>query len=150
LQFSLQAASPETFGYTLVYIGLPSGFFPSGFPTTILNAFLIYPMHATCPLASHFIFNLIKLVTGGKEYNLWSSSGNAVFSKLHLYVVYKFAVINALETLYCKELFCSGSVDLNNHNHNVDCTINEAPQGITPSKGKGENDELLMMATVQI
>jgi hypothetical protein len=30
-------------------LGLPSGLFPSGFPTNILRAFLVYPIRSTCP-----------------------------------------------------------------------------------------------------
>jgi hypothetical protein len=68
LQFSLQEASPETFGYTLVYshlrIGLQSGLLPSGFPTKILYAFLISPMRTTWP--AHIILDLITLITFSK------------------------------------------------------------------------------------
>jgi hypothetical protein len=39
LQFSLQAASPETFGYTLV--GMLRSFFPQGSPLDILSVLLI-------------------------------------------------------------------------------------------------------------
>jgi hypothetical protein len=31
-------------------IGLPSGLFPSGFPTKVVYAFLLTPIRATCPL----------------------------------------------------------------------------------------------------
>jgi hypothetical protein len=31
-------------------LGLPSGLFPSGFPTKNLYTFLSYPMRATCPV----------------------------------------------------------------------------------------------------
>jgi hypothetical protein len=34
---------------THLRLGLPSGLFPSGFPTNILYAFLFYPTRATYP-----------------------------------------------------------------------------------------------------
>jgi hypothetical protein len=46
-----------------VSLGLPSGLLPSGSPTKILHAFLIAPMHATCP--AHLIFlDLIIVIFG--------------------------------------------------------------------------------------
>jgi hypothetical protein len=41
-------------------LGLPSGFFPSGFPTKVLYEFLIYTVHATCP--THLFLHLLYLI----------------------------------------------------------------------------------------
>jgi hypothetical protein len=57
--------------FSYVYLSLPSGIFPSGFPTGILYAFLI-SMCATC--SSHIIFlHLVTLIISGEEYKLWTS-----------------------------------------------------------------------------
>jgi len=42
-------SSPDNCTYIHLRLGLTSGLFPSGFPTTIIYAFLIPTLHATCP-----------------------------------------------------------------------------------------------------
>jgi hypothetical protein len=55
-----------------LHLGLPSGLFPSGYPTTILYTFLISFTRATWS-ARFIILDLITLITFGKAYKLWSS-----------------------------------------------------------------------------
>jgi hypothetical protein len=60
--------------------GLPSGLFPSGFPTKTLSTTLPSPVRATCP--THPIFlDLITRTIVDEEYSSWSFS---VWSFLHL------------------------------------------------------------------
>jgi hypothetical protein len=51
---------------TYLRLGLPSGLFPSGFPTNILYAFLFSPIRATWP-AHLILFYLITLIILGEE-----------------------------------------------------------------------------------
>jgi hypothetical protein len=59
--------------FTHLRLGLPSGLFPSGIPTNILNAFLFSPIRATFPV-HRILPELIILIILGEEYKLWSSS----------------------------------------------------------------------------
>jgi hypothetical protein len=54
-------------------LGLPSGLFPSGFPTRILYAFLISPSRATCP-AHVILLVFVTLTVLGEVCKIQSSS----------------------------------------------------------------------------
>jgi hypothetical protein len=54
-------------------LDLQRGFLPSSFLTTILDTFIISPMHAIC-FVYLLLLDLITLVISGEQYKLWSTS----------------------------------------------------------------------------
>jgi hypothetical protein len=48
-------------------LGLPSGLFPSGFPTNNLYTFIFYPIRATCP-AHLILLDFIILIILSEEF----------------------------------------------------------------------------------
>ena len=54
-------------------VGLPSGLFPSGFPTKTLYTSLLSPIRATCP-AQHILLDFITRPILGEQYRSLSSS----------------------------------------------------------------------------
>jgi hypothetical protein len=56
---------------TDLHLGLPSGLFPYGFPVSVLYAFLLPPITATCP-AHLILLDLIIVIIFGEEHDLWT------------------------------------------------------------------------------
>jgi hypothetical protein len=59
--------------FSYLHLGLPSGLFPSCFPTETLYAPLLSPIHATCP-SCLILLNLITCIIFGEKYRSLSSS----------------------------------------------------------------------------
>jgi hypothetical protein len=57
---------------THLRLGLPSGLFPSDFPTNIPYWLLLYPVRAACPV--HLIILNLTLIIVGEVYKLWRTS----------------------------------------------------------------------------
>jgi hypothetical protein len=91
---------------THLHLGLPSGLFPSGFPTNILYAFLFSSsIRATYP-AHLSLHDLIILVILGEEYKLQSSSLCSFLQpilSLHLSLVQIFSSVPCSQTPYVRD-----------------------------------------------
>jgi hypothetical protein len=84
---------------------IPCGLFPSGFPNKIFCAFIIAPVHATCPTRFIF-FDLITLIICGEEYTI-SSLRNKIIDAILLLGLWLI-----LQTFVSAGTFCKSSLFL--------------------------------------
>ena len=96
---------------THLCFGLPSGFIPSGFPTTTLYMPLLSTIRATC-LAYLILLDFITWTVLGEEYISWSSS---LCSFLHSLVTSSLLGPNVnLNTLFANTLSLHSSISVIN------------------------------------
>ena len=85
---------------THLRLGLPSGLFPSGFPTKTLYTPFYSPIHAICP-AHLILLDFITRTTLGEEYKSFSSS---LCNLLHSPVTSSLLGPNILNTIFSNTL----------------------------------------------
>ena len=95
--------------YSHLRLGLPSGLFPSGFPTKTLYTPLLFLIHATCP-AQLLHIDLITRIIFGERYRSLSFS---LCSFLLSPVTSFFLAPNNLNTLFSNTLSLRSSLNVN-------------------------------------
>jgi len=94
-------------------VGIPSGFFPSGFPTKTLYMPLLLPIRATCPAHLILLDFITKKKILGEEYRSLSSS---LCSFLHSPVTSSLLGPNILlSTLFSVTLSLRSSLNVSDH-----------------------------------
>ena len=90
-------------------LGLPSGLFPSGFPTTTLYKSLLYPIRATCP--AHIILLEDHGHFDGRCASVWAGSGMAELSTNSLHTTCRVpAAVTSCGPSTWQEAFAASSV----------------------------------------
>jgi len=79
--------------------GLPSGFFPTGFPTKTLYTPLLSPIHAKCH-AHLILLDIINQIIFGEKY----TSSSSIYNFLHSPVTSSLLGPNILNTLFSNTL----------------------------------------------
>jgi hypothetical protein len=112
---SIQSILPHSISWRSILIlssqrlGLPSGLFPSDFPTKTLYTHLLSPIRATCP-AEQIILDFIARIILNEDYS--RSLSSSLCSFLHFLVTTFLVGTNILNTLFSNILSLRSSFNV--------------------------------------